>query len=135
MKLLSVIAFIGLLAACNVGATSPSEQTLPTVTPSTGTVGSTAASASAPAVAMSCTDAFAAAAADLSGITSASDLSQLNDEVDSTIADCQTLADWTSVVQTFVPDVQTDDARTFIQGRCADNPTLATTPLCTEVGS
>jgi hypothetical protein len=133
MKLISAIVLVGLLAACNVGATSPSEQTLPTVTPSTGTVGSTAASASTPAVAMSCTDAFAAI--DLSGTTSVTDLMNLTDEVDTTISDCQTLADWTAAVQTYVPDVQTDDAKQFIQERCADNPTLATTPLCTEVAS
>jgi hypothetical protein len=131
MKLISAIALIGLLAACNAGATTPSEQPLPTVTASVGTA--TSPSASTSAAAMSCTDAFAAI--DLSAMASATDLMTLSDKLDATISSCQTLDEWTSAVQTALPQVDTTQAQAFIQQRCAADMTLAATPLCTEVGS
>jgi hypothetical protein len=129
MKLItSAIALVGLLAACNLGATTPSEQSLPTLGSSTGTIPSPSAS-----VAGSCTDAFAAI--DLSAISSTTDLMSLSDELDATISSCPTLEEWTASVQTGLPQVDTTQAQAFLQQRCTDNAMLASTQLCLEVAS
>lgn len=127
-RIVSVLALVGILAACNIGATTPSEQALPSVGGSIGPIPSPSASV-APA---SCADAFAAL--DLSAIGSAADLMSLADELDSTISSCPTLQEWTAAVQTGLPDVDTTQAQAFLQQRCADNATLASTQLCAEVG-
>jgi hypothetical protein len=130
MKHISVVALV-LLAACNAGATTPSEQPLPTVTSST--VATASASASAPAVAMSCTESFAAI--DVSAISSTTDLMSLSDELDSTISNCGTMQEWSAAVQTVLPQVDLTQVEAFIRERCSANLALASTPLCAEVGS
>ena len=130
MKLItSAIALVGLLAACNAGATTPSEQSLPTLSSSTGTIPSPSASVAAG----SCTDAFGAI--DLSAISSTTDLMSLSDELDATISRCPTMAEWTAAVQTGLPQVDTTQAQAFVQERCVENAALASTQLCAEVSS
>ena len=134
MKLIPALALVGLLAACNAGATTPSEQPLPTTSVSTGAVASTSESASASAeTAMTCSDAMASI--DMTAVGSTTDLMTLSDELDETISSCGTVDEWTTAVQTALPDVDTTQAEAFLQARCAENSTLATTPICTEVGS
>jgi hypothetical protein len=82
---------------------------------------------------MSCTHSFAQL--DVSAISSTTDMMSLSDQLDTTITACQTVDEWTSAVQTVLPQVDTTQAQAFIQERCTTNTTLATTPLCTEVGS
>jgi hypothetical protein len=130
MKLITIAALVGLLAACNVGATTPSVQ--PISMPPSSTAGVATPSPST-AVGMSCTDSFAQL--DVSAISSTTDMMSLSDQLDTTISACQTVDEWTSAVQTVLPQVDTTQAQAFIQERCTTNTTLATTPLCTEVGS
>jgi hypothetical protein len=134
MKFLTAFALVALLAACNAGATTPSEQPLPTTGASTDTMSSTSASASASvAAAMTCTDAVAAV--DLSTVTATTDITTLDDELDETIASCGDVSEWTTAVQTAVPDIDLSQAEAFLAARCAANATLASSPICTEVGS
>ncbi|HET7521341.1 MAG TPA: hypothetical protein VFK61_07370 [Candidatus Limnocylindria bacterium] len=130
MKLITALALVGLLAACNAGATTPSEQPLPTVG-SSDMAASDTASASA-ATAMTCTDAVAGV--DMTAIASTTDLMTLGDELDGTISSCGDVSEWTTTVQTALPDLDVSQAEAFLQARCAENATLATTPICTEVG-
>jgi hypothetical protein len=133
MKFVSALALVGLLAACNAGATTPSEQPLPTTAAST-TVASASESASASVgTAMTCTDAVAAI--DLTAVTATTDITTLGDELDETIASCGDVNEWTTAVQTAVPDLDLTQAETFLAARCAENATLASSPICTEVGS
>lgn len=127
MKLIPALALVGLLVGCNAGATTPSEQSLPSVAGS-----SEMASASA-ATAMTCTDAVAGV--DVTAIATTTDLMTLGDELDSTISSCADVSEWTTAIQTALPDLDVSQAEAFLQARCAENATLASTAICTEVGS
>jgi hypothetical protein len=127
MKFLTLAALVGLLAACNAGATTPSAQTLPTQTASTAAVASPPASTAT----TSCADAFASV--DLGAIKSSGDLTSLSDELDSTISACSSVNEWTTALQTAVPNVSIIGALDMLQARCAASPDLAKTSLCTQV--
>ena len=128
MKKIAMAAVVVLLAACTAGATTPSEQALPTVSAS-----STAALPSASAAGVSCEDAFANI--DLSDVDASTDLSTLSAELDATVASCPSITDWTTALQTAAPNVSLASALAFLQTRCADNPDLADTALCAQVGT
>jgi len=127
MRFLTVLALIALLAACNTGAGTTSEQPLSTLPASTGAV------ASPSAAAMSCKDAFASV--DLSGVTSASDLTTASEQLDTTIASCQSVGDWTLALQTAAPKIDIIDAINFLQERCANNAELGSSSLCIQIGT
>lgn len=127
MKLIAAAAVAALLAACTAGATTPSEQPLPTVSAS-ASMGLPSASAAA----MSCTDAFAAV--DLSTVDATTDLSTLADQLDETVASCGSVNEWTAALQTAAPEVNVTSALALLQARCAENAELQGTALCSQVG-
>jgi len=129
MKLIAAAALVGLLAACNAGATTPSEQPLPTATQSTAAMTTPSSSAAA----MSCTDAFAGT--DLSSVNATTDLTTLADQLDATVARCASINDWTAALQTAAPNVSITSALAFLQAQCAANADLSSTPVCVQVGS
>jgi hypothetical protein len=128
MRFLTGLVLAGLLAACNVGATTPSENPLPTA-------GSGAASASADhsAMAMGCEDAFAAI--DVEAIAATGSLDALTNELDDTISSCSTVEEWSAAAQSALPAIDMTGAETFLQARCAESAALAATAICKEVGS
>jgi hypothetical protein len=128
MRFLTLAALVGLLAACNAGATTPSEQPLPTQAASTEPM--TSPSASASAAAMSCDDAFASV--DLSGVTTADDLTAAKAQLDTTIAACPSINDWTAALTKVAPDVPITAALAFLQEECND-PAVSDTALCVQV--
>jgi len=128
MRFLTLAALVGLLTACNAGATTPSEQPLPTQAASTVPVMS--ASASASAAGMSCDDAFAAI--DLGSATSSDDLTSMKDQVDTTIAACPSINDWTAALAKVAPDLPITDALAFLQQECTD-PAVSSSALCVQV--
>jgi hypothetical protein len=130
MNRFAVAAIVVLLAACNAGATPPSEQALPTVSASSSTAALPSASASA--AAMSCEDAFADI--DLGDVDASTDLNTLSAQLDATVAGCPSINDWTAALQAAAPNVSLTSALAFLQVRCADNPELADTALCAQVG-
>jgi hypothetical protein len=130
MRFLTLAALVGLLAACNAGATTPSEQPLPTQGASTEPIMS--ASAAASAAGMSCDDAFAAV--DLGSAKSSDDLTGLKDQVDTTIASCPSINDWTAALAKAAPDLPITDALAFLQQECTD-PAVSASALCAPVPS
>jgi len=127
MRLITAAALIGLLAACNTGAATPTVQPLLTPPPSMADV------ASPSSAAMSCDEAFASV--DLSSVQSASDLTSVTDEVDTTIASCPSITDWTTALLKAAPKVSITDANHFLQDECANNMALASSALCEQVGT
>lgn len=130
---MTVIALAVLLAACDVGATTPSQATLPPID------GSSSPSASGPAVmsaaespiAMSCMDAFANI--DSRTVIAMGSLDTASDALDSTIAACSSADEWEAAAEGALPDVDISDPQSFIAARCAEATTLAGAPLCVEV--
>ena len=130
MKPLSPALLLALavaLAACDVGASTPSAEPLPSIGGSSAPP-STAASTDASAGIASCEDAVAAL--DVGELTS---LDGASDALDQTIASCESVADWEAQVGAAVPLLDLETARTFLAARCAANTTLAGTPICAEV--
>jgi hypothetical protein len=126
MRFLTLVALVGLLAACNAGATTPSAQPLPTQAASTVPVTSPSASAAA----MSCDEAFVSV--DLSGVTTADDLTAAKDQLDTTIASCPSINDWTAALTKVAPDVPITAALAFLQEECND-PAVSSSALCAQV--
>jgi hypothetical protein len=124
MKFLTALGLVALLAACNAGATTPSENPLPT---------DGAASTESSPMAIGCDESFTSV--DLTAIDSADDLLALTDELDATITECADVDEWLASAQSAVPDLDLTQAETFLAARCDASPTLASTPICTEVSS
>lgn len=153
ITLLAVLALA--LAACNMGATTPSEQPIPTVQGdddmgSPHEMGSMDAMPSASAsgddddddddgsaVGMSCDEAVAAIEDDLGEVSSVDDLetlaTDLGDELDDTIAACDSVEEWEDEVSAVAPGVTLTDVEAFIDQRCDDNDEIDDTPVCEEV--
>jgi hypothetical protein len=129
MRLLTAALIAGILTACNAGATTPSEQALPTASASQVVL----PSADGTPVGMACEDAFAGI--DLTALATMSSLDEINDELDDTISSCPTAEEWIAAAQTALPDIDTSDAQAFLEARCAENTTLASSAICTGFGS
>lgn len=132
MKHLSPALLLALavaLAACDLGASTPSAEPLPSIGGASASAdASTDASADASSGVVTCEDAVAAL--DLSGLTS---LDGASSALDETIASCESVADWEEHVGAAVPVLDLETAGTFLAARCAANSALAGTPICEEV--
>lgn len=129
MRLLTAALIAGLLTACNAGATTPSEQALPTASASQ----LVSPSADGTPVAMACGDAFASI--DVGMLAAMGSLDAINDELDATVSSCPTAEEWIAAAQTALPDIDMSDAQAFLEARCAESTALASSAICTEVGS
>jgi hypothetical protein len=130
MKHLSPALLLALavaLAACDLGASTPSAEPLPSIGGSSADA-SMDPSTDASAGTAACEDAVAAL--DVSGLTS---LDAASVALDETIASCETVADWEAQVGAAVPLLDLETAQTFLAARCVANTTLAGTPICEEV--
>ena len=120
MRFLTTLALAGLLAACNLGTTTPSQVTLPSTVESSD-------------MAAACADAFAEL--DVDAIAAAGSLDAVTDELDATLSSCGTVEDWVAAAEVALPTIDMTEVETFIEARCAENSTLAATAICTEVGT
>jgi hypothetical protein len=132
MKILTTLLIAGLLAACGAGATTPSVNPLPSINDGASELPSTLPTADGTPVAMACEDAFAAV--DLTAIGTMGSLDALTDELDATISACGSAEEWVAAAEAALPTIDMTDAQTFLDARCAESATLATTPICTELG-
>ena len=133
MKYLTILALAFLLAACDVAATTPSGEPLPSFGESSASaVVSPSATTDQPA-AMSCTDAFANV--DASSVIAMGRLDAVSDELDATIAACSTADEWEAAAESALPGLDMSDPQSFIAARCAEASTLVGAAICSEVGS
>lgn len=146
MRFLTAIALAALLAACNAGASTPTQNPLPTVdsSHSMSSMESSAsheASPSSEASGManaspteaSCQTAFDDL--DLADIGSMTSLSDLTDELDATIGNCPSLDDWRTKAQEMLPNLDLSEVEQFIRDRCDESSELRSTAVCDEVAS
>jgi hypothetical protein len=129
MRLLAAALVAGILTACNAGATTPSEQALPTASASQIIL----PSADQSSAAVACDDAFAGI--DLTALATMGSLDEINDELDDTISSCPTAEEWIAAAQVALPAVDTTDAQAFLTARCTENATLASSAICAGLGS
>jgi hypothetical protein len=142
MKYLSVLLLALALAACDLGASSPSAEPLPSIGADHSMAAGESmdmdddddASASADAssaTGMTCEEAFSElSVADLADITT---LDEASDVLDDTIASCGSVSDWESELSAAVPGLDLDDAEQFLDERCDENDAIDDTPVCEEV--
>lgn len=133
MKYLSVLLLALALAACDLGASSPSAEPLPSIgTESMAADHSMEASTDASALtAMTCEEAVAAL--DLTALADTATLDAASDALDDTIASCASVADWEAELSLALPLLDLEDAETFLAARCSASPSLADTTICQEV--
>ena len=134
MKFLTGLALAGLLAACTAGATTPSENPLPTVGASSeSAVASASAATDESPAATSCSDAFASI--DAAAIVAMGRLDAVSDELDATIAACSNADEWEAAAESALPGLDISDPQTFIAARCAEATTLVGAAICAEIDS
>ncbi len=134
MKILTCFVLAGLLAACNVGATTPSEIPLPSIGGSVATESPSAATTMEESpTALACSEAFANL--DVSTIVALGTLDAVSDELDATIAACSAADEWEAAAEATLPGLDISDPQAFIAARCAEVSSLAGAALCAEVGS
>jgi hypothetical protein len=139
MKYLSVLLLALALAACDLGASTPSAEPLPSVGTSSMEADhsmdagmSMEASADASSMTgMTCDEAIAAL--DPTVLAEMATLDAASDALDDTIASCASVSEWETTLGDALPLLDLSTAETFLSGRCAANATLADTPVCEEV--
>ena len=132
MKILAVVGLAAVLAACDIGATTPSQATLPPLNESSPSASASAEmSADESPAAMSCSEAFANM--DTASVIAMGSLDAASDALDSTIAACSSADEWEAAAEGALPDVDISNPQAFIGARCAEATTLAGAPLCAEV--
>jgi hypothetical protein len=134
VKVLTILALAALLAACDIGATTPSEASLPSIGESSTTASaSTSATMEESPTAMSCSDAFADI--DAAAIVAIGRLDAVTDQLDSTLAACSTADEWESAAESALVGLDISDPQGFIAARCANAITLVDAAICSEIGS
>lgn len=129
-----LIALVALLAACSTQGDGQ------TTAPSTDGEASAAASAGAPdasaegtggTATAACSEAFAAVAEQ--DVSSLSDMADL-EEVEATIQDCESIADWSAGAAEVIGEVSPATAQMLLEIRC-EGPGLGDTAVCEEVAA
>ena len=139
MRFLLVALMALALGACDLGASSPSAEPLPSVglesmdhsmAPGESMDSSASADASSES-AMTCQDAFASL--DLADISTMAELDAASDALDDTIAACANIAEWQSELTTLVPSLNLDDVEAFLASRCDTSDLLSDAAICDEL--
>jgi hypothetical protein len=137
--LVALVALMAVaLAACDLGASSPSAEPLPSVgaesgvtsaaaSASTGTDASASADASG-ATSMACQEAFTGI--DVTSLAGMTSLDSASDVLDDTIAACGDVTEWQTALAALVPDIDVTDAETFLAARCDANDLIDDSPIC-----
>ena len=145
MKFLSAILLAGLLSACSLGASSPSEQPLESIGQSESMAPSAGMSAdesmmASPMESAGASDNMASSACadswdavDTSSVTSISDLEAIANEVSQTLNDCESQSDWLDQAQSAMPSLDVQELQTWAATQCALDDTLSQSPVCAEI--
>jgi hypothetical protein len=139
-----LVALVALgLAACDLGASSPSAEPLPSVGLDSmaghsmapgASMDMSSASASADAssmTGMTCEEAFAAL--DVGSLGTATELDDASDALDDTIASCVNVAEWQAQLSALAPMLNLDTAESFLAARCDASDLLSDSPICEEL--
>lgn len=145
MKFLTaaLLALVLGLAACDAGASSPSEQPLPSI----GSESMDADHSMAPgesmdddadesadassATGMTCEEAVGEL--DVADLASLTDLDSASDVLDDTIASCDSVAAWESELGAALPLLNLDNAESFLDERCDENDEIDDSAVCEEL--
>lgn len=128
-SIVSVLALAGLLVACSAQGDGRAASNGPAASTTASADASAAVSGSASAA---CAEAFAPLAE--MGITSVSELGDLQEEVQPTIEACESVADWMAGAQAVVEEeVRPGTADLLLRIGCEDL-SLAGVPICEELG-
>jgi hypothetical protein len=144
MRFLLVALMATALAACDLGASSPSAEPLPSVGAESG-MPSVAASASAStdasvsaaasastdassATSMTCQEAFTSI--DVTSLEGMTSLDAASDVLDDTIAACGDVTEWQTALTALVPGVDVTGAEAFLAARCDENDLIDDSPIC-----
>ena len=145
MKYLLAVLMMGLLSACSLGASSPSEATLPSInqadestSASMDNEGSDEAEASESADASedmiaSCQDAWESI--DLTDVATAGDLDAIATDLDDTLESCGNVSDWRDQANSVLPMIDASEIEDWAATRCSENDTLSDSPVCLEINS
>ena len=126
-RILIIVALVGLLAGCASQGTGESNGAVGSVPLASGS--ESGAVAGAPSSA--CAEAFAPIA-DMN-FEETSELGDLTDELDPTIENCESVADWISGAQEVITEeVRPGTADLLLRIRC-ESPSLSATPICEEL--
>jgi hypothetical protein len=145
MKYLSAILLAGLLSACSLGATSPSEQPLESIGQSESMAPSADMSTDASMMASpmesagasddmtsgACADSWDAV--DTSTVTSISDLEAIANEVGQTFSDCESESEWLDQAQSALPSLDSQELQTWAATQCSVDDTLSQSSVCVEI--
>jgi hypothetical protein len=135
MKLLSIALVAVALAACDLGASSPSAEPLPSVglestaaSMAPASVGASASASASGETSMTCQDAFASL--DVSSLT---ELDSVSDSLDATIAACSDVAEWEAALTALAPTLNLEEAEAFLAARCETSDVLSDAAICDEI--
>jgi hypothetical protein len=139
MRFLLVALMALVLAACDLGASSPSAEPLQSVGTDTSATPSASAddddddaSASASSeTGMTCEEAFAAL--DMTALSEMTSLDAASDVLDDTIGSCVDVAEWQAQVSAMAPTLNLDDAEAFLAARCDESELIGDSPICEEL--
>ncbi len=125
-RLLIIVALVGLLAGC---ATQSGESTGPAGSVPMASSSESGAVAGAPSP--SCAEAFGPIAE--MNLSETADLGDLADELDPTIENCESVADWIAGAQEVISgEVRPGTADLLLRIRC-QSPTLSSSAICDEL--
>jgi hypothetical protein len=127
-----IVLVIALLAAC----TAPSTQTNQAPGSASGSASGAASAAAsgepAGSASAACSEAFAPLAdMDISSISDLGDLA----EVDATVENCESVADWTAGAQDALDIEMTPSTIRLLLGIRCDDPSLSSSDLCADLAS
>ena len=127
-RLLIILALVGLVAAgCTSQGTGDGSEPAGSVPMATGTESGAVAGAPSPA----CAEAFAPIGE--MDIAQTSDLGDLTDELDPTIENCESVADWIAGASEVVSEeVKPGTADLLLRIRC-ESPSLSSSAICDEL--
>lgn len=141
MRYLIAVLVMGLLAACDLGAATPSAEPLPSLASADATMDDRAsdghadptADASSDGMSAACADAWAEV--DTTGIESLADLEMAAAEVEVTIEACESLQAWADEAQQALPEIHGMDLEAWLFARCATDERFAGTAVCEEMNA
>ncbi len=134
MRYLIAVLMMGLLAACTMGASTPTEQPLPSIEMSVEESAEESIAASpdeTTAAAMTCEEAWAEIA--LTEVSSVEELETIAEDLDATIENCESLEEWLDQASVLLPMVDTAEVEAWAAERCEENDTLSDSAICTEI--
>jgi hypothetical protein len=147
MKYLTAVLVMGLLSACTVGASSPSEQPLesmgqsesasmqesPLASPSESASEQASAAPDESAGPSGTTSAACDGAwqsVDVSSVETIGDLVDIGEQLRPTFQDCSSVSDWVNAASEAFPMLDAADLETWASGQCTLDDAIGQSPVC-----